>query len=112
MEDISEIYRLRWAIESLYKQLKQNFPLHFFYGDSVNAIQIQTWVVLIANLLITVLSRSIKRNCAFSQVVTMVRLTLMYYIDFVRFMENPDKTWNDILAKEKQKGPPEPTLFE
>ena len=90
VEDISEIYRLRWAIESLYKQLKQNFPLHFFYGDSVNAIQVQTWVVLIANLLITVLSRSIKRNCAFSQVVTMVRLTLMYYIDFVVFMKNPD----------------------
>lgn len=72
VEDIAEIYRLRWAIESLYKQLKQNFTLHFFYGDSVNAIQIQTWVVLIANLLITVLSRSIKRHCAFSQVVTMV----------------------------------------
>lgn len=112
VEDVSEIYRLRWAIESLYKQLKQNFPLHFFYGDSVNAIQIQTWVVLIANLLITVLSRSIKRNCAFSQVVTMVRLTLMYYIDFVAFMENPDKTWEDILAKETQKAPPEPTLFD
>ena len=112
VEDISEIYRLRWAIESLYKQLKQNFPLHFFYGDSVNAIQIQTWVVLIANLLITVLSRSIKRRCAFSQVVTMVRLTLMYYIDFVAFMENPDKTWNNILAKEGQKAPPEPSLFD
>ena len=65
-EDISEIYRLRWAIESLYKQLKQKFPLHFFYGE--------TWVVLIANLLITVLSRSIKRHCAFSQVVTMYDL--------------------------------------
>ena len=38
VEDIAEIYRLRWAVESLYKQLKQNFPLHFFYGDSVNAI--------------------------------------------------------------------------
>ena len=112
VEDISEIYRLRWAIESLYKQLKQNFPLHFFYGDSVNAIQIQTWVVLIANLLITVLSRSIKRSCAFSQVVTMVRLTLMYYIDFVAFMENPDKTWNNILTKQEQKAPPEPSLFD
>lgn len=110
-EDISEIYRLRWAIESLYKQLKQNFPLHFFYGDSVNAIQIQTWVVLIANLLITVLSRSIKRHCAFSQVVTMVRLMLMYYVDFIAFMENPEKTWNDFLAKEMQKAPPEPSLF-
>ena len=109
---ISDIYRLRWAIESLYKQLKQNFPLHFFYGDSVNAIQIQTWIVLIANLLLTVISRSIKRNCAFSQVVTMVRLTLMYYIDFRRFMENPDKTWDDLLLKESMKGPPEPTLFD
>ncbi len=65
VEDISEIYRLRWAIETLYKQLKQNFPLHFFYGDSVNAIQIQTWVVLIANLLLTIMSRSIKKHCVF-----------------------------------------------
>lgn len=112
VDDIAEIYRLRWAIESLYKQLKQNFPLHFFYGDSVNAIQIQTWVVLIANLLITVLSRRIRRRCAFSQVVTMARLTLMYYIDFVSFMENPDKTWNDILAKKMSNAPPAPSLFD
>ncbi len=81
------------------------------YGDSINAIQIQTWVVLIANLLITVLSRNIKRYCAFSQVVTMIRMTLMYYIDFISFMENPDKTWDNILDKEAQKGPPQPTLF-
>jgi len=36
----------------------------------------------------------------------------MYYIDFVAFMENPDKTWNNILAKEGQKAPPEPSLFD
>ena len=36
----------------------------------------------------------------------------MYYIDFVAFMENPDKTWNNILAKEALKAPPEQTLFE
>jgi len=112
IEDISEIYRLRWAIESLYKQLKQNFPLHFFYGDSVNAIQIQTWVVLIANLLITLLSRNIKRNCAFSQVVTMLRLTLMYYINFIAFMEEPDKNWNDMPDKKAEKAPPGLTLFD
>ena len=82
-EDISEIYRLRWAIESLYKQLKQKFPLHFFYGE--------TWVVLIANLLITVLSRSIKRHCAFSQVVTMVRLMLMFYVDLSHSWKIPRK---------------------
>ncbi len=28
------------------------------------------------------------------------------------FMENPDKTWNNILAKEEQKAPLEPSLFD
>ena len=41
----------------------------------------------------------------------MVRLMLMYYVDFIAFMENPEKTRNDLLAKEMQKAPPEPSLF-
>jgi IS4 transposase len=105
VEDLREIYRRRWAIETLYKQLKQNFQLHFFYGDSVNAIEIQTWVVLIANLLCSVIQQKIKRHCSFSQIVTMVRQTLMYYIDFVAFMENPNRGWQ-IISEECQKSPP------
>ena len=54
----------------------------------------------------------VKGHCALSQVVTMVRLMLMYYVDFIAFMENPEKTWNDFLAKEMQKAPPEPSLFD
>lgn len=42
----------------------------------------------------------------------MVRLMLVYYVDFIAFMEKPEKTWNDILAKKMQKAPPEPTLFD
>lgn len=98
LEDIEGIYKRRWAIESLYKQLKQNYPLHFFYGDSVNAIQVQTWVVLIANLLCTIISRRIKRQCAFSQIVTMIRLMLMYYVDFTVFMEDPERVWKEISS--------------
>ena len=109
-EDIAEIYRRRWAIETLYKQLKQNFPLHFFYGDSVNAIQIQTWVVLIANLLSPIIQRMIKRHCSFSQIVAMLRITLMYYTDFLSFMENPNKEEQIIMA-ERAKSPPQYPLF-
>lgn len=109
-EDIAEIYRRRWAIETLYKQLKQNFPLHFFYGDSVNAIQIQTWVVLIANLLSTIVQRMIKRHCSFSQIVTMLRITLMYYTDFISFMENPNREEQIIMA-EQSNAPPKYPLF-
>ena len=52
VEDIIAIYRKRWEIELLFKQLKQNFPLRYFYGESSNAIKIQIWVTLIANLLL------------------------------------------------------------
>ncbi|MDR0612536.1 MAG: hypothetical protein LBG45_03455 [Dysgonamonadaceae bacterium] len=38
------------AIELLFKQLKQNFPLKYFLGDSRNAIEIQLWVAMPANL--------------------------------------------------------------
>lgn len=82
----------------------QNFPLHFFYGDNVCAIQIQIWVVLIANLLCTIVQRMIKRHMSFSQVVTMIRLTLMYYTNFVSFIENPDNDEKKIWA-EKEKSP-------
>ena len=39
--DIILIYRKRWEIELLFKQLKQNFPLRYFYGESENAIKTQ-----------------------------------------------------------------------
>jgi hypothetical protein len=47
--EIIAIYKRRWQIELLFKQLKQNFPLKYFYGESENAIKIQIWVTLIAN---------------------------------------------------------------
>lgn len=54
-EEIIAIYRQRWEIELLFKQIKQNIPLKYFYGESANAIKIQIWVTLIANLLLMVM---------------------------------------------------------
>ena len=42
----------------------------------------------------------------------MVRLMLMYYVDIIAFMENPEKTWNEIHEKEMKKAPPGLTLFD
>lgn len=33
-EEFVDIYRQRWEIELLFKQIKQNFPLRYFYGES------------------------------------------------------------------------------
>ncbi len=79
-EDIIAIYKKRWLIENLFKQLKQNFPLRYFYGERANAIKIQIWITLIANLFITLVKNKIKRPWSFSGLATMIRILLMSYV--------------------------------
>ena len=95
--EIIAIYRQRWAIEMLFKQIKHNFPLKYFYGERANAIKIQIWVTLIANLLLMVMQRSLKRSWSFSGLATMVRITLMYYVDFYSLFNHPEKDWETRL---------------
>jgi len=110
-EEIIAIYLRRWQIESLFKQLKQNFPLKYFFGESVNAIKTQIWITIIANLLLSVIKKRIRREWSFSNLVTMIRQTLMYYIDIYSFCENPEKAWLEIINCSNS-SPPEPTLFD
>ena len=110
-EEIIAIYRKRWEIELLFKQLKQNFPLRYFYGESANAIKIQIWVTLIANLLLMIIQKRIKRSWSFSGLATMVRIMLMYYVNCYTFLEEPEKDWAKMLEEAKE-GPPEASLFD
>ena len=109
-DEIIAIYRKRWEIELLFKQMKQNFPLKYFYGESANAIKIQIWVTLIANLLLMVMQKGLTRQWSFSGLATMVRITLMYYVDFYSLFNNPEKDWEILLGKASD-APPEPSLF-
>ena len=102
VEDIIGIYRKRWEIELLFKQLKQNFPLRYFYGESANAIKIQIWVTLIANLLLMVIQKRIKRPWSFSGLATMIRIMLMYYVNCYTFLEEPEKDWAKMVQKAKE----------
>ena len=96
-EEIIAIYRQRWEIELLFKQMKQNFPLKYFYGESANVIKIQIWVTLIANLLLMIMKKGLTRSWSFSGLATMVRITLMYYIDFYSLFNHPEKDWEALL---------------
>lgn len=95
---VAAIYKLRWQIELLFKQLKQNFPLKYFLGDNENAIKIQIYCALIANLLMTVIQKSVKKAWAFSNLVSFCKIHLFNYIHLLRFLENPEKDW---LREEK-----------
>ena len=54
-EEVALVYKKRWGRELLFKKMKQNFQLHYFYGVNENAIRTQIWCTLIAQLLLTVL---------------------------------------------------------
>jgi IS4 transposase len=61
-DKIADIYKQRWQIETLFKRLKQNFPLKYFFGDNQNAIEIQIWVSLIIQLIMLVIQRKAIKN--------------------------------------------------
>ncbi len=99
---VAAIYKLRWQIELLFKQLKQNFPLKYFLGDNENAIKIQIYCALIANLLMTVIQKKLKRSWAFSNLVSFCKIHLFNYIHLTNFLENPDKDWQKTVYNEEQ----------
>jgi IS4 transposase len=87
---IAQLYAKRWNIELLFKRLKQNMPLQYFLGDNQNAIQTQIWCSLIADLLLNVIRKQVKRKWAFSTIVSLVRLHLFNYLNLYSFLENPE----------------------
>jgi Transposase DDE domain/Domain of unknown function (DUF4372) len=99
---IAGLYKIRWQIELLFKQLKQNFPLRYFLGDNENAIKIQIYCVLIVNLLIAVIKKKLKRSWAFSNLVSFCKIHLFNYIQLMKFLENPEKDWIIDKAEKEQ----------
>jgi hypothetical protein len=61
--------------------MKQNFQLHYFYGENENAIRTQVWCTLIAQLLMTVIQKMAQTKKAFSVVASLVRIHLISLLD-------------------------------
>ena len=89
---IAALYEKRWQIEVLFKRLKQNYPLKYYLGDSENAIQIQIWCALIADLLLKVIKQTAGKRWSFSNLVSMIRLHMMTYVNLKEFLRSPEKT--------------------
>jgi len=67
----------------LFKKLKQNFQLHYFYSETENGIKIQVWRTLIVHLLLQVLRVLSKTQKAFSTVAALVRIFLTNHLDLI-----------------------------
>jgi hypothetical protein len=92
---IAHIYHQRWNVETLFQRVKHNFQFHNFLGDNENAIKIQMWCTLIADLLIAIIKDKVdrirKHKWSFANIAGMIRLHLSTYIDLFKFLINPEK---------------------
>jgi hypothetical protein len=80
-EEVAFLYKKRWGIELLFKKMKQNFQLHYFYGENVNTIYMQVWCALIVQLLLTVIQKKSQAKKAFSVVVSLIHIHLISLLD-------------------------------
>lgn len=90
------LYKNRWTIEPLYKQIKQNFELTYFLSDSEEGIKTQIWIALILNLIFTVIHKMIKEAQDFSTMVKLAAKNTGSYIKFVEFLSDPTKALREL----------------
>jgi IS4 transposase len=93
-EEVAFLYKKRWGIELLLKKMKQNFQLHYFYGENENAIYTQVWCTLIAQLLLTVIQKMAQAKKAFSVVASLVRLHLVSMLDVFELLRSTRRAYS------------------
>jgi hypothetical protein len=108
-EEVAFLYKKRWGIEILFKKMKQNFQLHYFYGENENAIRTQVWCTLIAQLLLTVIQKIAQTKKAFSVVATLVRIHLISMLDVSELFRSTNRDYN--LARGSPDGSLQLSIF-
>jgi len=93
-EEIAFLYKKRWGIELMFKKMKQNFQLHYFYGENINAIYTQVWCTLIAQLLLTVIQKISQAKKAFSVVASLIRIHLISLLDVFELLRSTKRAYN------------------
>ncbi len=86
------LYKNRWNMEILFKQLKQNFQLNYFFSDSAEGIKSQVWIALIANLLFSVIHKQLKECEQFITLVSMASNNLGSYTCFITLVKSKKLT--------------------
>jgi hypothetical protein len=110
---IADLYKKRWDIELLFRRVKQNFQFHNFLGDNENAIKIQMWCSLIADLLISIIKARVekykKSKWSFANIAGLIRQHLSTYINLLKFLLNPEKAIIQFSFEAKRQLPLFPT---
>ncbi len=71
-EEIADIYRLRWTIETFFKWIKQHLKIKKFFGTSFNAVLIQIYSALILFCLLKLMHMLVGTKYDFLKTVRLI----------------------------------------
>jgi hypothetical protein len=100
-EEVALLYKLRWNIEQLFKKLKQNFQLHYFYSDTENGIKTQIWCTLTAQLLLQVIRVKSESKKAFPTIAALIRIHLISNLEVFWMVANSRRTYTKKRKRNK-----------
>lgn len=83
---IAELYRARWQVELLFKELKQTLQLRDFYGENENAVKWQIWTALLAHLLLRYLAWRSAWRGSYTRFAGVVRAALWERTDLMALL--------------------------
>ena len=92
------LYKNRWIIEPLFKQIKQNFELTYFLSDSQEGIKTQIWIAMILNLIFTVIHKMIKEAEDFATMVKLAGKNTASYVGFIKFLQMSQQQISNALG--------------
>lgn len=81
---IAELYKARWTIELLFKELKQTLQLQTFYGENETAVKWQIWTALIVHLILRFMQHISRWKSSYSRLVGIVRAAMWMKIDLLQ----------------------------
>lgn len=90
-QQIADIYRLRWQIETFFKWIKQHLKIKKFYGTSFNAILIQIYAALILYCILKIIYIRYCRNFIFLDMVRLIADGLFNTINYLIESLTPTK---------------------
>lgn len=100
---IAELYRARWQVELLFKELKQTLQLRDFYGENGNAVAWQIWTALLTHLLLRYLAHGAGWHASYTRFAGVVRAALWERTDLMALL----KTYGTAPPPSETAWPPE-----
>ena len=84
---IADLYKSRWTVELLFKELKQTLQLQSFYGTNENAVKWQIWAALIVHLIMRYLKFESQWAGSYSRFVGIVRTAIWLKKDIDKLLQ-------------------------